>query len=33
VSDETIRECIMFLSVAIVTVGVFSSIICGTVDP
>jgi hypothetical protein len=33
VSDETISEFIMFMSVAIVTVGVFSSIICGTVDP
>jgi hypothetical protein len=33
VSDETLTECLMFVSVAIVTVGVFSSIICGTVDP
>jgi len=33
VSDETISECIMLVSIVIVTVGVFSSIICGTVDP
>ena len=32
-SDETLTECLMFVAIAIVTVGMFTAIICGKVDP
>lgn len=32
-SDEALTECLMFLAVAIVTVGMFAAIICGKADP